>query len=69
MAFLRVNEQDPESSEYVSNYIYFDENEPGALKKMIKTYISDPKKKKSKGYQLIDSSDIRKIQSTFCTSF
>lgn len=55
MAYLFLDENSPEDREYCSNYIYFDEKEPGALKKMMQKLKSG---KKDKGYEfLCDGSD------------
>jgi hypothetical protein len=36
MAYMFIDENSPEEREYCSNYIYFNEKEPGALKMMMK---------------------------------
>jgi len=36
MAYIYFDENSPESSEYISNYEYFDEKEPGAIARMMR---------------------------------
>ena len=39
MAYLFIDDNFPEEEEYTTNYIYFNENEPGMLKKMMRKCI------------------------------
>jgi hypothetical protein len=36
MAYILLDDMAPESNEYSSNYIYFDEKKTGIMKKMVK---------------------------------
>ncbi len=53
MAYVFVDDQFPEVEEYETNYYYFNEKEPGALKKMMQKCIESAQKKKNKNYELL----------------
>jgi len=56
LAYIYINENSPEESEYISNYIFFDEKEPGVLKKMMQKCLNslEASPRDKKGYELLD---------------
>ena len=56
MAYLYIDENNPESSEYSSNYLYFNEKEPGMLGRMMRKCIELQRSKssKSKSYKILN---------------
>jgi hypothetical protein len=55
MAYILLDDMAPESSEYSTNYIYFDEKKTGMMKKMMKLCRQKGAKKASKkpAYELV----------------
>ncbi len=53
MAYVFVDDKFPEVEEYETNYYYFNEREPGALKKMMQKCIDKAKTPKEKGYEFL----------------
>lgn len=56
MAYLYIDENSPEEQEYSTNYLYFNEKEPGVLQKMMKKYrqYAGKARCRGKGYELLD---------------
>ena len=52
MAFMFIDENSPEEREYCSNYIYFNEKEPGALKKMMRKCLK-LSEKNQRSYEIL----------------
>jgi hypothetical protein len=53
LAYVFVDDQFPEVEEYETNYHYFNEKEPGALKKMMQKCIKSAHAPKQRAYEIL----------------
>ena len=56
MATIFFDENSPESTEYSSNYEYFDEKKPGAVARMMRRWLEVERKKyaRRKQYEIVN---------------
>jgi hypothetical protein len=73
MAYILLDDMAPESSEYCTNYIYFDEKKTGMMKKMAQLCRQKDAKKTSQkpSYELVCEYDCnrdwrQKLKCSFC---
>ena len=64
MAFMYIDENSPVDQEYMSNYIYFDEKEPGVLKRMMHKCVAYIENSRTvKEYELLNDNEVTPIPS------